>query len=57
MIIIWAAMGILLIVLVAGGFVGRHRRRGRLSEEEHSATHATHNRKKNHKSRGRGQGH
>ena len=46
--IIWAIMAIVLVVIVAGGFVGRSRQNARREQNV---------RKGAHKSRGRGQGH
>ncbi len=48
MIIIWAILGVLLIVLVVGGFVGRSRKLRRTEE------HVTHHGKDAHNHRGRG---
>ncbi len=56
--IIWAIMAIVLVVIVAGGFVGRSRRNATREQSARNANHqATHHGKKAHNSRGRGRGH
>jgi hypothetical protein len=56
--LIWALMGIGLIVIVAGGFAERSRRSRRAEQESRNATHKkSHHGKAAHNSRGRGRGH
>jgi len=56
--IIWMVMAIVLVVIVAGGFVGRSRRARRAEETARNAGHKnTHHGKGAHNSRGRGRGH
>jgi len=56
--IIWAILGIVLVVIVAGGFVGRSQRSRRRGQDARNATHATtHHGKGARNSRGRGRGH
>jgi hypothetical protein len=56
--IIWAVMAIVLVVIVAGGFVGRSRQNAKREQHVRNAGHtATHHGKGAHNSRGRGQGH
>lgn len=55
--IIWTFMAIGLLVIVAGGFVGRSRRSRRLGQSTRNASHkSTHHGKGAKKSRGRGKG-
>ena len=56
--IIWAIMAVVLVVIVAGGFVGRSRRNATRARDVHNASHrSTHHGKGAHNSRGRGRGH
>ena len=56
--LIWAIMAIVLVVIVAGGFVGRSRQNAKREQHVRNASHkSTHHGKGAHKSRGRGQGH
>ncbi len=56
--IIWMVMAIVLVVIVAGGFVGRSRRARAVEQNTRNAEHkTTHHGKGAHKSRGRGRGH
>ena len=58
MLIIWAVLAVVLIVIVAGGFVGRSRRNASREQNARNASHKnTHHGKKAHNSRGRGRGH
>ncbi len=53
--LIWILMSVGLVVIVAGGFVGRARRDRYRSSGHHNGTHtATHHGKKERHSRGRG---
>ena len=55
---IWVIMSILLVVIVAGGFVGRSRRaRNREQNVRNASHHTTHHGKRAKRSRGRGAGH
>lgn len=56
--LIWIVMAIVLVVIVAGGFVGRARHSQRREQEERNATHnVTHHGKGARRTRGRGKGH
>ena len=56
--IIWAIMAIVLVVIVAGGFVGRSRQNAKREQHVRNAGHkSTHHGKGAHNSRGRGRGH
>ncbi len=56
--LIWLVMAIVLVVIVAGGFVGRSRRARHSEQTERNAPHhVTHHGKGARKSRGRGQAH
>jgi ABC-type bacteriocin/lantibiotic exporter with double-glycine peptidase domain len=56
--LIWIVMAIALVVIVAGGFVGRSRRDRNRQQQVRNATHpVTHHGKGGHRSRGRGRGH
>lgn len=56
--LIWIVMAIVLLVIVAGGFVGRSRRsRSREEADRGGEHHATHHGRGARKSRGRGRGH
>jgi hypothetical protein len=58
MLLIWALIAIGLIVIVAGGFVGRSRVNRSREQNDRNASHkTTHHGKGAHKSRGRGRGH
>jgi len=55
---IWAIMGIVLVVIVLGGFAGRSRVNRNRARNERNATHkTTHHGKGARNSRGRGRGH
>jgi len=56
--IIFATVDIGLVVIVAGGFVGRSRQNRRREQNARNATHkTTHHGEGSRKSRGRGRGH
>ncbi len=56
--IIWMVMAIVLVVIVAGGFVGRSRKARNAEQHARNAEHrSTHHGKGARKSRGRGRGH
>lgn len=56
--IVFAIIAIGLVVIVAGGFVGRARvRRGREQQARNASHKVTHHGKDAHNSRGRGRGH
>jgi len=56
--IIWVLMAVGLVVIVAGGFVGRSRQTRRTEQNAHASGHKpTHHGKGARKSRGRGRGH
>jgi len=56
--IIFAIVAIGLVVIVAGGFVGRSRQNRNREQNARNATHKnTHHGKESRKSRGRGRGH
>jgi hypothetical protein len=58
MLIVWSLLAVLLVVIVAGGFVGRSRRARTAEQTSRNAGHkATHHGKGARKSRGRGRGH
>jgi hypothetical protein len=58
MLLIWALIAIGLIVIVAGGFVGRSRVNRNREQNARNASHkTTHHGKGVHHSRGRGRGH
>jgi len=52
--LIWIIMAIVLVVIVAGGFVGRNRQAKYKEQSKHDATHHG---KGARRSRGRGRGH
>ena len=53
--IIWAIMAIVLVVIVAGGFIGRSRQTAKREQDVRNASHkTTHHGKGAHNSRGRG---
>jgi hypothetical protein len=56
--LIWIVMAVGLVVIVAGGFVGRSRRGRQYEQATPNATHpTTHHGKGARRSRGRGRGH
>jgi hypothetical protein len=56
--LIWIVLAIVLVVIVAGGFVGRSRVGRRREQSARNATHhQTHHGKAARRSRGRGRGH
>ena len=56
--LIWILMAIGLVVIVAGGFVGRSRRSRQYEQATRNATHpTTHHGQGARRSRGRGRGH
>ena len=56
--IIWVLMAVGLVVIVAGGFVGRSRRSRQAEQNARNASHkTTHHGKGARRSRGRGRGH
>lgn|GEM_PF-845563 len=58
MIIVWAVLAVVLVVIVAGGFVTRSRRSASREQNARNASHkSTHHGKGGHNSRGRGRGH
>ncbi len=56
--LIWIVMAVILVIIVAGGFVGRSRQTRRREQNQRNPTHkTTHHGKDAHRSRGRGRSH